>query len=342
MSLHIPISQHLIDVKYRVLKSLLMTTSIAMIVVALINIFNQRPLINIFMPFLTGLLMIALYKISYHIKYRRIIKFGFMIFLTNIYLPMAWLTSPGSFSAMSFYSVLLIFISLILAERYWEFLIPFIGLLEMILLLSYEPLHTEQYQLYAPMNARAIDLCINFSVVIITLFIISLTLNRYFDDEHQKLFKTSITDPLTKVFNRRYLFQRLEEVHFIASKYGTTFTLLMIDINHFKQINDTYGHNIGDQILSELGTVLIHSSRNQDIPARFGGDEFILLLPDTNYEQASIVAERITTAFKPTCEQYADIFLDLAIGITENHNLEISAILQLADEQLYKHKREMK
>lgn len=342
MSLKIPLSKHLIDVKYRVLKSLLLTAFVAMLAVSAINLFNRRPIDNILIPFSAGLFMYVLFRLSEKFRYRKYVKIGFMIFLANLYLPVAWFTSPGSFSAMSFYSVLLIFIALILAERLWEYVIALVGLIEMYGLLYYEVLHPEQYTLYVPMDVRAFDLSINFTTVIVILFVISFTLNRHFDDEHQRLFKISITDQLTKVYNRRYLFQRLEEIHYLSLRSGSAFSLLMIDINRFKLINDTYGHSVGDEVLIALGEVLINSCRKLDVPARFGGDEFLLLLPDTDYNEASLVADRIREAFRPVCERYADTELSLGIGITENQNLDVDEMIQAADDHLYKNKRQMK
>lgn len=342
MSLKIPISQHLIHIKYRVLKSLLLTTFIAMNLVALINLFNQRPIINVVIPIGASIVMLLFYWLTSKIKYRRAIKLTYMLFLVILYLPLAWLTSPGSFSAMPFYAILIIFIGLILSEHTAEYLIPLTGVVEMLYLFHYETLHPEQYNLYVPMTIRAFDLSINFVMATAIFFVISLTLNRHFDDEHQRLFKISIMDQLTKVYNRRYLFQQLDEVHYVASKTGMPFSLVMIDINHFKQVNDTYGHSVGDEVLIQLGSILISSCRRQDVPARFGGDEFILLLQDTAYAEACHVAERITAAFQPIAEKYADTKVSLGIGIVENHHMSISEMIQQVDDHLYKNKREMK
>ncbi len=217
MLLKTPISQHLIAIKYKVLQSLLITAMVAFIIVAFVNLINQRPLVNFFMPVTFSGFVYTLYYFSQKFKYRKITKLIFMLMLTNIYLPLAWVTSPGSFSAMSFYSVLLIFISLILAEKIVEYLIPAFGLVEMMFLLHYETLHPEQYNLYVPMPIRAFDLSVNFVIVILVFLIISLTLNHHFDDEHQRLFKISITDQLTKLYNRRYLFQKMEDAYYLNS-----------------------------------------------------------------------------------------------------------------------------
>ncbi len=342
MVLKAPISQHLITIKYRVLQSLLITSIVAFIIVAFVNVINQRPMVNFFAPIAFSAFAYILFFLSKKPKYRKLVKLFFMVMLTNIYLPVAWLTSPGSFSAMSFYSVLLIFVSLILAEKIIEYFISVLGVVEMLFLLHYETLHPDQYCLYVPMPVRAFDLSINFLIVAVIFLIIALTLNHYFDNEHQRLFKISITDQLTKLYNRRYLFQKMEETYYAASNTHRPFSLIMIDLNHFKLINDTYGHAIGDEVLKHLADVLMNSCRKNDVPTRFGGDEFIVLLPDTDYEQATMISNRIIEAFRPTAETYKDIGLALAIGITQNNDLDIDQMIQVADDHLYKNKRDIK
>lgn len=342
MRLAAPVSQHLVAIKYRVLQSLLITSTVAFITVACVNAINQRPFANFIAPVLFAGFTFSLYHFSLKAKYRKLTKLVYMVMLTNVYLPIAWVTSPGSFSAMSFYAVLLIFVSLILAESFLEYIIPALGVFEMMFLLQYETLHPDQYTLYVPMPVRAFDLSVNFVIVATVFLIISLTLNHYFDNEHQRLFKISITDQLTKLYNRRYLFQKMEDTYFTAAATLKPFSLIMIDINHFKRVNDTYGHTVGDEVLKALADVLIRSCRKNDVPSRFGGDEFIVLLPDTDYQQATMISNRIIEAFMPTAERYPDIGLALAVGITQNNDLSIDQMIQVADDHLYKNKRALK
>lgn len=337
--MNIPISKHLSEVKFRILRAIIITSILSLALVAGINVFNQRPIINVALPLCASAFMYLILKLTENFKLRYRIKIGVMIFFTNIYLVVAWLTSPGSYSAMSFYAVLLIFISILLAEKMVEYIIPLAGLLEMILLLNYEPMKPLQYGIYSAATSRAIDLSINFSVVIFIFMYIVLTLNNYFEEEHQRLFNMSITDQLTGVYNRRYLFSRLEEVHHLSNKNKKPFSLLMIDINHFKLVNDTYGHSVGDEILIELGNILKSCCRKDDLPTRFGGDEFILILPDTTMTDAEQVSRRIKEAFNPLTEQYESIGLSLGIGITESSGESIDEIIQQVDDHLYKDKR---
>ena len=101
------------------------------------------------------------------------------------------------------------------------------------------------------------------------------------------------TDPLTGCLNRRGFEQVLGQTVAAASRRGGELSLLAIDIDHFKAINDTSGHLAGDAVLRELVEVLMRSSRGGDVVARVGGEEFVILLPDADNETAGVVAERV-------------------------------------------------
>ncbi len=113
---------------------------------------------------------------------------------------------------------------------------------------------------------------------------------------HGELLGQAITDPLTGLPNRRYLDERLNSELGRARRYDKPFTLLMLDIDHFKAINDTHGHAAGDAVLRRLAEVLLAQLREVDFVARYGGEEFILILPETGREGGRLVAERICGA----------------------------------------------
>lgn len=110
--------------------------------------------------------------------------------------------------------------------------------------------------------------------------------------KNQQLERTANTDPLTGIANRRHLFEMLEIELLRAEGAGTSLATVMLDIDHFKNINDTFGHLVGDRVLRALAEVLTRGLREHDVAARFGGEEFVLLLPETNLDGARIVAER--------------------------------------------------
>jgi len=108
----------------------------------------------------------------------------------------------------------------------------------------------------------------------------------------------SIRDPLTNLFNRRYLEEVMEKETARSQRGNYTLSVLMLDIDHFKQFNDKFGHEAGDRVLWEVGSLLNKQVRKSDIACRYGGEELIVLLPDTNLNEAKEIAEKIRIAIK--------------------------------------------
>lgn len=123
-----------------------------------------------------------------------------------------------------------------------------------------------------------------------------------------------MTDSLTGIWNKSYCFTRLEEEFRRVKRNNSTFSVLMIDIDHFKTINDTYGHPIGDNYLQALAKVLRENLRLSDVPCRYGGDEFFVLLPDTTAEGAYKAAEKLVGKAR-TINVIAEHHLTISIGI---------------------------
>lgn len=117
------------------------------------------------------------------------------------------------------------------------------------------------------------------------------------NQEYQVLLKQfqtlAITDPVTGLFNRRYLQEVLNQEFSRAQRYCTPFSCLLIDVDEFKQVNDRFGHEAGDKVLEELGKIILMEIRKVDLAARYGGDEFAVLLPESLREDAAQVAQRI-------------------------------------------------
>jgi two-component system cell cycle response regulator len=111
-----------------------------------------------------------------------------------------------------------------------------------------------------------------------------------------RLMRSGFTDFLTGWHNRRYLHSRLKEELARAQRRGATVSCLMVDLDHFKKVNDTYGHLVGDQVLREIAQRIDGEIRDSDAAVRFGGDEFSILMPDTDTEQAQRLAQRILHA----------------------------------------------
>lgn len=116
--------------------------------------------------------------------------------------------------------------------------------------------------------------------------------------DNQRLTRLANTDDLTMLYNHRHFYQRLEDEFKRAERYGSDLSLILLDLDHFKQVNDTLGHQKGDAVLRELATVLHRTIRETDVLARYGGEEFAVLLPETNLSGAFQQAERLRRQIK--------------------------------------------
>ena len=149
------------------------------------------------------------------------------------------------------------------------------------------------------------------------------------------------TDELTGVNNRRYLFDLAERKFAVATRYKQPLSVIMFDIDHFKMINDKWGHIIGDQILTEVAQAVLVELRKADLFGRYGGEEFIIILPMTTSEQAYILAERIRAKVSNQRVQTdkGEISVTISIGIVELHHGEaresLESLFNRADETMY-------
>lgn len=150
----------------------------------------------------------------------------------------------------------------------------------------------------------------------------------------------SLTDQLTRVGNRRRLEQALDKEISRAGRSGTKLSALMADLDHFKRVNDTYGHSAGDKVLEAFGDILRESTRPMDVLGRYGGEEFVVLMPDTAREQAVITAERLRTTLASTLIAPLTEPITVSIGVVEFVPGESGALLMhRVDEALYEAKR---
>ncbi|MGE0268868.1 MAG: GGDEF domain-containing protein [Candidatus Omnitrophota bacterium] len=132
---------------------------------------------------------------------------------------------------------------------------------------------------------------------------------------YEEIERTAITDSLTDMYTRRYTLQRLEEEIGRSKARRFSLAFLMIDVDRFKDCNDNYGHLVGDQILREIGQIIKQSTREIDIPGRFGGEEFCVVLPDTDIKGAKYVAERIRSVAEGRVVKAYDATLSVTVSI---------------------------
>ncbi len=173
--------------------------------------------------------------------------------------------------------------------------------------------------------------------------VLKFTINDEVEEKYlQKLFNLASIDSLTGLFNKRHMLRELETQARIAARNGRTFSVLLLDIDKFKQLNDTYGHVAGDEYLHNLAVNINLSLREQDIAGRFGGEEFIIILPETMIEGSVRVAERlrINVENSEVISNGNSIKTTISLGIAQYgvHDTAVRGLLEKADEALYKAK----
>jgi diguanylate cyclase (GGDEF)-like protein len=161
--------------------------------------------------------------------------------------------------------------------------------------------------------------------------------------------RDTITDPLTGIYNRRYLDRRLEDECARARRYQLPLFVLLLDIDHFKRVNDAYGHPAGDEVLIYLGKLILQAVREADIVARYGGDEVLIIAPNNNLASAMALAERLrqtveTHALTLTSgpDQRQEIRITVSIGVagTSRDMSDSRQLLENADVALYRAKQD--
>lgn len=160
---------------------------------------------------------------------------------------------------------------------------------------------------------------------------------------NELLLELSNTDHLTGLFNRRYLMDALDKEVQRSSRKGGNLSLLILDIDHFKNVNDTYGHLQGDAVLQKVALQLQKELRNYDIAARYGGEEFIAVLPDATLKEAAFVADRIRMSIQSSKFNGAlsQLVLTVSLGVAlyaPEDGTTVDGFIKRADDALYRAK----
>ena len=208
----------------------------------------------------------------------------------------------------------------------------------------------EIYQTYAPVARQISSLqhtgyaVLGSGLVVLYLLLFGIVRqgSNTITEQQHRLLRQAFHDALTGLPNRTLLQDRVQQAILAASRTGSPVALLLMDLNHFKEINDTFGHHYGDLLLQQLGSRLESVLRQSDTVARLGGDEFALLLPATDEQGAIMVAEKIRDALgQPFDVQSHCLTVGASLGITlyPSHGSDASTLLQRADVAMYYAKR---
>jgi diguanylate cyclase (GGDEF)-like protein len=161
------------------------------------------------------------------------------------------------------------------------------------------------------------------------------------EESKRQILELSRTDELTGLYNRRFFFELAEEHKALAQRQGYPLSLLVLDLDYFKYINDRYGHQTGDQVLCFIARSLGDIVRGSDILARYGGEEFVLLMPQTNGQEAFSLCQRIRRQLALVQARQAElpsVTLSIGAACSEQYGYQLDTLLAEADKALYQAK----
>lgn len=166
----------------------------------------------------------------------------------------------------------------------------------------------------------------------------------HLEELSQRLRSIAYRDSLTDLYNHRYFQEQLAHEVERASRYGNPVSVILMDLDHFKQINDTYGHLTGDKLLTLIGQIINNQVRGADVAARYGGDEFAIILTDTKREDAEITAHKLAKAistgraFAGSLSESLPVSISYGVATCPEEARSVSELLQIADDRLYEAK----
>ena len=162
-------------------------------------------------------------------------------------------------------------------------------------------------------------------------------------DLKARLEVTASTDLLTGLANRWKIMEQLQSEHSRAERHGGSFSVLIADLDHFKIVNDTYGHLAGDRVLKAIADCLRRELRAEDFCGRWGGEEFLIILPETGLQQAALVAEKLLAAIRQTKVLWEDkgLSVTMSFGLgCFSRGMSLDGCIKLADDALFVAKKQ--
>lgn len=161
---------------------------------------------------------------------------------------------------------------------------------------------------------------------------------------HDEIYRLTTMDGLTQIYNRRYFDEQLDREVSRSRRYERTLSLVMLDLDHFKEVNDTFGHLAGDSVLKQLASTVRTRIRREDVFARYGGEEFALLLPEISLGGARQLAEKVRKLVERQRfefdKQVIPVTLSLGVATLAPHHREATELVRAADERLFEAKTE--
>lgn len=310
----------------------------------LLNLFIFESAILIIAPLLMLGMTIFLYYVSAFRKRHLCASYAALILLTFVLYPVIWIENGGSMGPVFMYYLLngMLIPFLLLEGR--KYLMMGLNVLALGGLYVFEYMHPERIVLYNSLESRLMDHGISFIILFVVVFFLTQSVMNEYRSKVEELKEVqailkhrSERDSLTGIFNRGYIIESIDTN--IEKKDPAMASLIMLDIDDFKQINDNYGHHWGDRVIVDVAKTVSSLIRQTDIVGRIGGEEFLVYLPGCNQDAAASIAEEIRKSIETITWVEPGLKVTVSIGVVSyEKNTSIEAMLQKVDGQMYKAK----
>lgn len=262
-----------------------------------------------------------------------------LLFITFIYIPFLYFQTAGYDGTAVLFALLGVFLLAVVFEGRTRILVIASNIVVYLacIVINY---HWPQLVLpHAGLSAKIADLCVALVLCMVGLAVMTVYITQAFENKNRELERLTYTDPLTGAFNRRFLTDCLQRELINSAETGRPLCVMMMDLDLFKNLNDTYGHGFGDEVLRRFYDAAHNVLREYDILARYGGEEFAAVLHGVRLGRALEISERVRHAVSEL-ELSDGVQITVSIGVTEAQRADtVESILNRADACLYKAKQ---
>mgnify|MGYP001054245048 CR=1 FL=1 len=325
---------------------LLSITILTLLLILPINLIIDRSSTDLLIIGLLGLSSFGFFIVSYHYQVHLLATtlFTFLAFLTFF-----WFAGAASEGPQPFFYLILFTFALILLRGFKRIIISFIIPSYLFVLFYIESKHPELIRYYATKEDQLTDLFGGVALAFMIIGLAIIIILNYFDAERRiteiqsrklilrnlKLKDLAIKDGLTGLYNRRHLMDHLTREIAYAKRYKHPLAIILFDIDYFKKINDSFGHQVGDSILQQVGKSLLSNLRESDFAGRYGGEEFLIICRNTNVEGAFMVAKKLQHSIRHIRLPNRKECVEISGGIATHRSDTIASLIERADQLLY-------
>lgn len=299
--------------------------------------------LNVFMmifPLFFGILIGWVYYLS-RVKGKLRFPAVLSVVAMLIFAPAVWLANGGSMGGAQYFLLIFGTIVAILYSGRIRTALLILYFAVIISLFAFEYWHPEMIQLYDSRADRYLDVMLGFNLSALVISLLFIALADNYRSEHERvkqysqhLEEIAITDGQTGLLNHRFVFRRLEEEIAKARRYQRKLSIIMLDIDHFKILNDTKGHQYGDYVLSKIADILKSGVRTTDSIGRYGGEEFLIICPETGLAEVYLLGNRLRTKIEHESFR-RDVKVTISGGVAELYNDTAVQLVEKADRCLY-------